>query len=192
MNIYDFDGTIYPGDSTMHFYLYCLRRFPRVARHWPALIAAAARHLRDGDKTALKQTFLRFLGDIPDIEGVVAGFWDAHIGRIKPWYLAKRSTDDLILSASPEFLLRPACERLGIKHLIATIADPRTGRIEGLNCRDREKVRRFEAVYSASQIDAFYSDSHADDPMAALAPRAYYVTGHDIAPWPAEKKSIKG
>ena len=31
MNVYDFDGTIYGGDSSVDFYFLCLRRRPRIA-----------------------------------------------------------------------------------------------------------------------------------------------------------------
>ncbi len=30
MNVYDFDGTIYSGDSTIDFYLFCLRKQPEI------------------------------------------------------------------------------------------------------------------------------------------------------------------
>ena len=29
MNVYDFDKTIYRGDSTMDFWRYCLKRYPK-------------------------------------------------------------------------------------------------------------------------------------------------------------------
>lgn len=30
MNVYDFDKTIYAGDSTIDFYLFCLKRQPAI------------------------------------------------------------------------------------------------------------------------------------------------------------------
>lgn len=35
MNVYDFDGTIYNGDSTIDFFLYALKRNPSVLRYLP-------------------------------------------------------------------------------------------------------------------------------------------------------------
>lgn len=29
MNVYDFDGTVYAGDSTVDFYFFCLRKTTR-------------------------------------------------------------------------------------------------------------------------------------------------------------------
>ncbi len=45
-----------------------------------------------------------------------------------------RKEDDVIISASPEFLLRPICNRLGIRHLIASRVDARSGAYDGQNC----------------------------------------------------------
>lgn len=35
MNVYDFDETIYDGDSTVDFYKYCLRRRPYIIFRFP-------------------------------------------------------------------------------------------------------------------------------------------------------------
>ena len=32
MNVYDFDGTVYAGDSTVDFYFFCLRKQPGILR----------------------------------------------------------------------------------------------------------------------------------------------------------------
>ena len=38
-------------------------------------------------------------------------------------------------------------------------------------------------LYDEGKIEAFYSDSHSDDPMAALAERAFLVKGERLLPW---------
>lgn len=35
MNVYDFDGTIYDGDSSVDFFLYALKRMPSLIRYAP-------------------------------------------------------------------------------------------------------------------------------------------------------------
>ena len=42
MNAYDFDNTIFRGDSTARFLAFCARRYPRVWRHAPAILGAGA------------------------------------------------------------------------------------------------------------------------------------------------------
>ena len=89
----------------------------------------------------------------------------------------------MIISASPEFLLQPMTDRLGVR-LIATRMNPYSGQIKGRNCHDEEKVRRFLELYPADSIDCFYSDSLCDSPMAALAKKAFLVDDGELYPWP--------
>ena len=47
------------------------------------------------------------------------------------WYMKQQKEDDIIISASPDFLLRPICKRLGIHSLNASNVNIYTGKIEG-------------------------------------------------------------
>ncbi len=180
MNVYDFDNTIFRGDSTARFLAFCLRRRPIAARHLlGAGLAALKVPLGMADKTRVKERLFGFLRDIPDVDRAVADFWAENNGRIKPWYLAQRRPDDLVISAGPEFLLRPVCPRL-----IASRVNARTGCYAGKNCDGAEKLRRFRAEYGDAPIEAFYSDSMSDAPMAGAAAQAFFVRGDEVLPWP--------
>ncbi|HIV68994.1 MAG TPA: HAD-IB family phosphatase [Candidatus Butyricicoccus stercorigallinarum] len=185
MNVYDFDQTIYRGDSTVDFYFYCLRRRPRMLRRVPGAIGGFALYgAKRWDKTRAKQQMYRFLTEIGDTEQLVREFWRTHIRNIKPWYIEKtRRADDVVISASPEFLLRPACEQLGIRHLMASRVDAHTGRYTGVNCWGEEKVRRFREVFGDARIETFYSDSLSDTPLAREAQTAWIVRGDALIPW---------
>ena len=184
MNVYDFDKTIYDGDSTADFYLFSLGRHKKILTLAPSLFGAFVRFyvFKKGSKTAFKEKMYRFLRYC-DTEQDVEAFWDAHIGKIKPFYLAQQKADDVIISASPLFLLRPACDRLGIGSLMASNVDPHTGKYDGVNCHGKEKVRRFREVYGDSGIEAFYSDSYSDTPLAELAQKAFLVKGEKLSEW---------
>ena len=185
MNTYDFDKTIFYPDSSACFYRYCLRRFPRaLIPTLPGSLKMVLRYRR-GEISAreLKQQLFSFLPAIGNIDRTVCEFWDRNEKRIGKWYLDQKRSDDLIISASPRFLLQPVCDRLGVR-LIATEMDKHTGRIAGDNCHDHEKVRRFYAADPAAHTEAFYSDSLSDSPMAEIADRAYLVRKHRLYPWP--------
>ncbi len=185
MNCYDFDNTIYRGDSSCDFYRFCLGRYPKMMRHWPVQACAFMRHyvLHRISKTQMKEVFYRYFQDLPDMEAALSDFWERAIQKIQPFYTAQKQPDDVIISASPEFFLRPACERLGLSGLIASRVDLTTGRYAGENCHGEEKVRRFLALYPNATVEAFYSDSLSDTPMARLAERAYLVKGTAIESW---------
>ena len=183
MNVYDFDGTLFRGDSTAAFYLYSLLHRPALVRFFPRQAKGVLLYaLKRIDKTAFKEYFYSFLQGI-DAPDMVRRFWDHSEKRIYAWYKAQHREDDVVISASPEILLRPICGRLVIAHLIASQVDARTGLYTGVNFRDREKVRRFREVFGNAPIDCFYSDSEADLPLAKLAEKAFLVKGGAVLPW---------
>ena len=79
-------------------------------------------------------------------------------------------------------MLKPICDQLGVS-LIASIVDPLTGHSEE-NCYGPAKVKRFKEVYGEAKVEAFYSDSLSDTPMALLADKAYLVKDDLIVEWP--------
>ncbi len=184
MNVYDFDKTIYDGDSTLDFMLWCFRKKPFLALSClPGAAAFGGYLLKLCSKTYFKEKFYRFLFRVPDAEQWAEEFWEEHIENIKEWYLLRQQEDDVIISASPAFLLRPACYRLKISYLLASRVDKDTGMYYGINCHGEEKVRRFKKAFPQGQINEFYSDSLSDAPLANLAKRAYLVKGNDLFPW---------
>jgi hypothetical protein len=54
MNVYDFDRTLFPGDSSMHFWAYCKNKYPLIWLHFPAGIT----------KMALYKLKLFYWGDV--------------------------------------------------------------------------------------------------------------------------------
>lgn len=184
VNVYDFDKTILPYDSTERFFAYCVRRWPRVIG--PALGAVPllpGMKLRLTTKTQVKEVFYRFLTRVPDIDAAVEDFWRERFSDINAWYLAQMRPDDIISSASPDFLLRPVTDRLGVR-LIASRVDKRSGWTLGENNHDVEKVRRLRREYPNTEVDEFYSDSLSDTPLASIARRAFLVKGSELTPWP--------
>ena len=182
MNVYDFDKTIYPADSTAGFYRWCLRRYPMVRLSLPrTAVAFFCMGTRLLSKTRAKELFYRFLRRVPAEAPFL--YWRERIGRIQVWYLEQKRPDDVIISASPEFLLRPAAEALGVR-LIASRVDPATGKYTGLNCHGEEKVRRFRAQFPGETPENFWSDSRSDTPMARLSARAYIIRNGRSRPWP--------
>lgn len=183
MNVYDFDGTIYDGDSTVDFFLYSLKRNPALLRYlpkqgWGFLLYVCKRI----SKTQLKEYFFSFLKGI-DGQCYVDLFWQENQEKIYEWYLKQQKPDDIIISASPVFLLEPICSRIGIKHLIASQVDSKTGVYSGENCRGQEKVRRLADEYNVTHIDSFYSDSQSDLPLAKIADAAYLVESGVVKEW---------
>ncbi len=176
LNVYDFDGTIYRGDSTVDFYRFCIARHPSVLLRIPLQLKGAVMYkFGRYSKTVFKEEFFSFLKALDNPQEDVNMFWKKHRDRIYDWYLAQKKESDIIISASPEFLLRPVCDYLGVPKLIASRVDIRTGRFNGLNCHGEEKPERLRRETGLTHIDAFYSDSMSDRPMAEIADKAFIV-----------------
>lgn len=189
MNVYDFDKTIYNGDSTADFYIYSLKKHKKIITLAPSLLFAFAKYyiFKMGSKTEFKEKMYRFL-KYCDIDRDVEDFWNGHKNKIKSFYTKNQKDDDVIISASPEFLLAPICNQLGIKHLISSQVDKESGKYNGINCHGKEKVRRFYEVFGKADIDEFYSDSYSDTPLAEIADKAFIVRDNNIAEWKFNSK----
>ena len=197
MNVYDFDKTIYDGDSTLDFYLFVLKKRPKLIKYLPIQVIGFLKYLFGiCSKLEFKEKFYYFLNGISDTDELVKVFWDEKQGLIKKWYLNSKKDSDLIISASPTFLLEPICKRVGIKHLIASEVNKNTGICEGENCYGDEKVIRLKKEFKDTDINEFYSDSLSDAPLSLLAERRFIVSGSKIVKWdeykPSTIKKIKG
>lgn len=185
MNVYDFDNTIYDGDSTLDFYQYCLIHHPSIIICFPKQLLSFIKYkLKIIDKECFKECFYIFLNRLDNVEEDVNSFWKIKIKNIKTWYLNQKKQDDIIISASPYFLLIEACNTLGINNLIASQVDKKTGKLLKPNCYGEKKVSFFKERFDISKVDIFYSDSISDKHMAYLSKKAYLVKGDKFEIWP--------
>lgn len=183
MNIYDFDGTLYDGDSTFDFIRFSLKKHPSLLRFLPVQGWAAMLYLmKKSEKTEMKQRFYSMFTGY-DAEELLEEFWDIHQHKVFPWYPGQQEETDIVISASPEFLLKPICARLGIQYLMASRVDPKTGIYTGLNCWGEEKVVRLKDQMGITHCDKFFSDSHSDTPLAKIADEAFLIKKGKILPW---------
>ena len=193
-NIYDFDDTIYIGDSTRDFIFYCLKKYPKT---WLSLFSTGWAFLLFmlgiNSKTKFKETMYRFLLYIPDPEKAVDDFWLLHRDNIYPYYRETQKENDIVISASPEFLVKPCCGYLGIKTVMASRVDIKTGKYDGENCHGKEKVKRLYQAFPNIKCDNFYSDSLSDTPLAEISDKAYIIKKGDVLPWQshADDKVLK-
>lgn len=181
VNLYDFDNTIYKGDSSTDFFFYSLMCYPKIIKYVPSCIMAACKYkIKLITKTEMKETFFVFLESIDDIDKHIISFWNSHSCYIKEFYMKKDHSKDIIISASPEFLLKPITDELQVLDLIGSKVNKNTGKFTGLNCHGKEKVKRLNKRYKDLEVMRSYSDSKSDIPILKLAKKAYYVKGNKV------------
>ncbi len=180
MNGYDFDNTIFKGNSFRRFYFYCLVRLPYLIFYLPVQFIAAILHgLRILNKHRFLCVLERFIVFVPNKRKFVEKFWDKNFSRIKSWYYSQKRDDDIIISASPQYLVEVACSRLGVK-CIASNVDIQSGKTFGKHCHGAAKTDFFRKHFGDSPLATYYSDSLTDVPLFKLAERGYLVKGDKI------------
>ena len=181
MNIYDFDDTIYDGDTNNDIIKFFMKSFPfKVGRS-----LRKAKKLNKKYKKGkipfedVKSAMYSFLGDIPNVNDYINKFVLMNMNKIKPWYLKNKRDNDVIVTASYDLWIRPFCNKLGIKYVIATRCDE-NGKIMGKNCKGIEKVNRLKYHLPNIKFMNAYSDSASDIPMLEFAENGYVVEGNNI------------
>lgn len=178
LDVYDFDDTIYDGDSTIDFYLYCLKNKLILLKYLPIQIGYFIKYkLKLTNKEMFKEKFYIFFNGISNIDGYVKDFWKKNENKIRYELIKNTGNQKCIISASPEFILQEICNtKLKDFKLIASKVNKNTGKLESKNCYGEEKVKRLKQdIKEEFKIENFFSDSVSDKYLAELSKNSYLV-----------------
>jgi hypothetical protein len=194
MNVYDFDGTIFPGDCSIGFALWCMKRHPKLwISFFPGMMKTLVMHKAGKiPNYLLQRRMFSYLTMIDDFDTQIEKYWDKYESRISKWYLAQKKPDDLIISASPDCIIGPIAKRLGVNS-VATEYDREYGVFLNNLMYAKEKAR-YIFDHDFPVIENFYSDSLADTPLALCAEKAHLVKDHatTVVDWPKlEDETVK-
>ena len=181
MNIYDFDDTIYNGDTNRDILMYGFKKHPFLVLKALKKAKKLQKDYKRGviEFERVKEAMLSFIFEIKNYPKFINDFVDSHMKNIKPWYISRRTQNDIVISASYELWIMQFCKRLGIRYVIATKTDS-DGRIIGKNCKGAEKLKRLASVIPNAVIVTAYSDSSCDIPILESARTAYVVEGNKL------------
>ena len=186
MNVYDFDGTIFPGDCSIGFALWCMKRYPKLwISFFPGMMKTLIMHKAGKiPNYLLQRRMFSYLTMIDDFEIQIEKYWDKNEKKISAWYLAQKRPDDLIISASPDCIIGPIAKRLGVNYM-ATEFDREYGIFLNNLMYAKEKAK-YIIDRGFPMIENFYSDSLADTPLALCAEKAHLVKDHasTVVDWP--------
>ena len=184
MNVFDFDNTIYRGESFVDIFIMVLKRDPSLLKNVPYMVNGIVQYkagtLRlENVFEKYSKIFEDYVSTIDDLDGLVTEFWDKHIRKIKPFYDDVRTEDDLVISASPEIVIAEICRRIGIKNYIGSQFDRETGKL-GRVCFREKKIEAFFERYPDGRIENLYTDSMHDKPLMDISDNVYFVKGNKI------------
>ena len=186
MNVYDFDGTIFPGDCSIGFCFWCMKRHPKMYfTFFPKAVKnLLLRKLGKMPEYLMQRKFFGYLTLIDDFDEQIEQYWDKNESKIASWYLKQKRPDDLIISASPTCIIEPIANRLGV-NFMATEFDRKYGVFLNNHMYAKEKAK-YMIDHGCPKIDNFYSDSLADTPLALCAEKAFLVSNKasTLTEWP--------
>lgn len=173
-DLYDFDKTVFNGESGSEFWLFCLKRHPSIIRFLPKQAVGLFGYyvFRKISKKHSKELFYSYLKAI-DAEKEAELFWQENAVKMNEWFRPREhDVKTVVCSASPVFQIKPICDKLGVDLLVATRMNPSTGLIKGKNCKNTEKVRRLEEEAADYEFRDVYTDNLiSDGPILELAMR---------------------
>ena len=184
MNVYDFDNTIYDGESGIDFFFFLMKKKPSLIKYIPKVTICFIKYklhritiqtAHDKYADAVEKAIRNF----DNFQEEICKFWDRNMHKIKPNFAERIKDNDLILSASPEATIREVCERLNIKNYIGSKIDLETGKIHFI-CYRENKVSAFREMYPDTVIENFYTDSMNDKPLIDIANHAFLVKKNKI------------
>ena len=182
INIYDFDKSIYDGDSSTDFIKYLIKKDKKLLLYLPKMLISFIKYkLKIINKETMKECFFNIVTRFDNIDDLVKEFWNINDSKIKPFFKNSRHSNDIIASASPFFLLEPIKKKYKVKDIIASQIDKKTGKYSGINCHGEEKINRLKEKYPDIKIEKMYSDdAKSDRPLLELAENSYIVKKNNI------------
>lgn len=110
MKGFDFDNTLYRGESSLDFSLYMIRTHKKILLYLPVIMANAIKYklcLVDKEKLGaeINKYMKLIIRDKYEIRRLVKTFWQTHAGRLDANMLRRVGPNDLIITAGPDFLL---------------------------------------------------------------------------------------
>lgn len=181
MNVYDFDNTIYDGESLVDFFVFCMKKKPSLIWYLPLLIYTLVLYkfrllsIPKIYKLSSKISSVA-ISNKDHIDELVEQFWKKNRSKLKPKFLEMLTAEDVIITGSPRILIFGIISELKVlpSNVICSEFDLNTGCFEFI-CLRENKVGAFTKKYSEAHIENFYTDSLNDIPMMRLAKHSYLV-----------------
>lgn len=201
--IFDIDYTITKKETLMELFKYIIRNDIKNIRFLPRAIYCGVMYaLKIYDEKKVKETFLKFIDGIneEDLSLLVKKFYNEKLKTIlyedalkMMKKLKEEGYEIYLISASPEFYIKEFYNIKEVDKIIGTKFRFNNGifvrKMEGKNCKGKEKVRRLQEIIRNEHIEVnfkesyMFSDSLSDKPLLDLVGKPYlinYKKNHDI------------
>ena len=184
--VFDFDGTLYKGDSFIDFCtFYYIKKPWRLWFFFVQLGGFLFWKLGLLSSTQFKSLFIQYLfwDSEMEIKRMSQLFWERPrnfnetvIERLV--FYQKEGYTILVASASPKLLIEIACLKLNVKHVVGTELIPYKKRhVVTKNCRGPEKLIQVKRAFPEHHLAVAYSDNKDDVELLQQAEQGFWVLG---------------
>lgn len=188
--IFDLDYTILKTDSTILFLKEIIKLYPKFLIYLILMMLYAFLHLlKIINRTKFKEIVYKPLETLSSNQ---FNEFSVHLAKICLNYIKEGALKEIkklqkkgfiliIATASPEFYVKLIAKHLNIKYFVGTkiIFVNNKLKIDGVNCKKEEKLKRLSLVINLEEVDLknsfAYSDSYSDMPILKLVGNAYLV-----------------
>lgn len=193
--IFDVDFTLTNSETLMEFYIFMVKKRPKLILYAPfSIISALLFVLKVFSAKKAKENFISFINGISekDMELLTKEFYERRLSKIfykDALYILKKLKNNgckvYLISASAEFYLKELYKIEEVDKIIGTrfeiVNGKHTRKILGQNCKGEEKVARLMESLKKDNIEVdfknsyMFSDSLSDLPLFKLVGNPYLI-----------------
>ena len=179
MNVFDFDGTLYRGESSVDLALFLMRDNHAIVGQLPSIFWNLFLYKRClASRQQLEHAVNRFLKtairDGDDFNRLIALFWTNHQHKLNFDLVRRIRPEDVILTAGPRLLIEGIADKLHTRRIIGSEIDLSLKCLTWFNFGSR-KVVRYKMLCGGETAERFFTDSFNDRAMMEIARRVYLV-----------------
>lgn len=201
--IFDIDYTITKRETLMQFFKYMIKKDKRNIKFLPRALYCGFMYLiKLYDEKKVKEGFLKFLEGMheEELSHLASEFFESTLKNIlyddaikMMKQLKSQGYYIYLISASPEFYVKEFYKIKEVDRVIGTKFKFENNtfirKMDGANCKGKEKVRRLKEVLKEENIEVdfnssyMFSDSLSDKPLLDLVGKPYlinYKKNHEI------------
>ncbi len=184
MKVFDFDNTIYSGESTVDFFLFCIKKKPSLIKYLPLVLKMVFLYkMRKLPLEKLYSIAIKMMNVVVDnkenADSFIEEFWSINKKKLREEFLDMIEQDDVVISGSPILLLDGVKEYLNTDKIYGTIIDLE-GKEKPFICYGENKLLLLKLLYKDLHIDEVYTDSYSDLPLIMNSDVAYMVKNNKI------------
>ena len=185
MNAYDFDNTIYDGESIFDFFIFALKKDIWLIKFFPLVLFRLIEYKLNLLKIEkIYQTCEIIINSFfkhsnLNYDELIEEFWKINHKKLKQQFLDMLKEDDLIITGCPNFLINYIKDELKVKNIICTDFDLKNKKVNFI-CFNKNKVIAYKNKFKNKKINKFYTDSLTDIPFMELSSEVYLVNKNNV------------